>query len=159
MEVASTRKWLASHSQSRLAIDSNRLRSLPQFGSSPKILFLCQIHTKALNHQIFFCSTWVLCPTPLRRFIGFRLNYAIIDSNVNCCLIIVDKQGGSDNNQCSWIYGNPIKIDASGWQACILQHECDDLERILYADTIVPRTFRTVENLDLPLPNGCPKSF
>ncbi|KAF4351874.1 hypothetical protein G4B88_030369 [Cannabis sativa] len=73
------------------------------------------------------------------------------------CLMIVDKQGGSDNNQCSWIYGNPIEIYASGWKACILQHECDDLEGALYVDIMVPRTFRIVENLDLPLPDGCPK--
>ncbi|XP_030488498.2 peptide deformylase 1A, chloroplastic [Cannabis sativa] len=54
-------------------------------------------------------------------------------------------------------YGNPIKIDASGWQARILQHECDHLEGTLYVDTMVPKTFRTVENLDLPLADGCPK--
>lgn len=54
-------------------------------------------------------------------------------------------------------YGNPIKIDASGWQARILQHECDHLEGTLYVDRMLPRTFRTVENLDLPLADGCPK--
>ncbi|KAI4355726.1 hypothetical protein L6164_004473 [Bauhinia variegata] len=53
--------------------------------------------------------------------------------------------------------GKPIKINASGWQARILQHECDHLDGTLYVDKMVPRTFRTVENLDLPLPRGCPK--
>ncbi|KAK9141674.1 hypothetical protein Syun_011074 [Stephania yunnanensis] len=53
--------------------------------------------------------------------------------------------------------GQPIKIDASGWQARILQHECDHLDGTIYVDKMVLRTFRTVENLDLPLPNGCPK--
>ncbi|CDO98134.1 unnamed protein product [Coffea canephora] len=53
--------------------------------------------------------------------------------------------------------GQPIKIDASGWQARILQHECDHLDGTLYVDKMVPRTFRTVENLDLPLATGCPK--
>ncbi|KAG9452663.1 hypothetical protein H6P81_005567 [Aristolochia fimbriata] len=53
--------------------------------------------------------------------------------------------------------GNPIKIDASGWQARILQHEYDHLDGTIYVDKVVPRTFRTVENLDLPLPRGCPK--
>ncbi|KAJ6947211.1 peptide deformylase 1A [Populus alba x Populus x berolinensis] len=53
--------------------------------------------------------------------------------------------------------GQPIKVDASGWQARILQHECDHLEGTLYVDKMVPRTFRTVENLDLPLAEGCPK--
>ncbi|KAK9149675.1 hypothetical protein Scep_008432 [Stephania cephalantha] len=53
--------------------------------------------------------------------------------------------------------GQPIKIDASGWQARILQHECDHLDGTIYVDKMVPRTFRTVENLDLPLPNECPK--
>lgn len=53
--------------------------------------------------------------------------------------------------------GKPIKIDASGWQARILQHECHHLDGTLYVDKMVPRTFRTVENLDLPLATGCPK--
>ncbi|OEL38799.1 Peptide deformylase 1A, chloroplastic [Dichanthelium oligosanthes] len=52
--------------------------------------------------------------------------------------------------------GNPIKVQASGWQARILQHECDHLEGTLYVDKMVPRTFRIVDNLDLPLPIGCP---
>ncbi|KAL2926225.1 Peptide deformylase 1A chloroplastic [Bienertia sinuspersici] len=46
--------------------------------------------------------------------------------------------------------GKPVKVDASGWQARILQHECDHLEGILYVDRMQPRTFRTVDNLDLP---------
>ncbi|PRQ50722.1 putative peptide deformylase [Rosa chinensis] len=53
--------------------------------------------------------------------------------------------------------GQPIKINASGWQARILQHECDHLEGTIYVDKMLPRTFRTVENLDLPLAEGCPK--
>ncbi|XP_074312635.1 peptide deformylase 1A, chloroplastic/mitochondrial [Silene latifolia] len=54
-------------------------------------------------------------------------------------------------------YGQAIKVNASGWQARILQHECDHLEGTLYVDKMVKRTFRTVENLDLPLAVGCPK--
>ncbi|XP_028779137.1 peptide deformylase 1A, chloroplastic-like [Neltuma alba] len=53
--------------------------------------------------------------------------------------------------------GKLIKINASGWQARILQHECDHLDGTLYVDKMVPKTFRTVENLDLPLAQGCPK--
>lgn len=53
--------------------------------------------------------------------------------------------------------GKPIKVEASGWQARILQHECDHLAGTLYVDKMVPRTFRTVENLELPLATGCPK--
>lgn len=53
--------------------------------------------------------------------------------------------------------GQPIKVNASGWQARILQHECDHLDGTLYVDKMVPRTFRTVDNLDLPLPKGCPQ--
>ncbi|XP_051134793.1 peptide deformylase 1A, chloroplastic [Andrographis paniculata] len=53
--------------------------------------------------------------------------------------------------------GKPLKIDASGWQARIFQHECDHLDGTIYVDKMVPRTFRTVENLDLPLAFGCPK--
>ncbi|KAJ8774719.1 hypothetical protein K2173_017165 [Erythroxylum novogranatense] len=53
--------------------------------------------------------------------------------------------------------GHPIKVNASGWQARILQHECDHLDGTLYVDKMVPRTFRTVENLDLPLAECCPQ--
>ncbi|KQK08300.1 peptide deformylase 1A, chloroplastic [Brachypodium distachyon] len=57
---------------------------------------------------------------------------------------------GLDRNGC------PVKVEASGWQARILQHECDHLEGTLYVDKMVPRTFRVVDNLDLPLATGCP---
>ncbi|KAJ3701997.1 hypothetical protein LUZ61_005702 [Rhynchospora tenuis] len=52
--------------------------------------------------------------------------------------------------------GQPIKLEARGWQARILQHECDHLDGTLYVDKMVKRTFRAVENLELPLPVGCP---
>lgn len=54
-------------------------------------------------------------------------------------------------------FGQAIRVDASGWQARIFQHECDHLDGTLYVDKMVPRTFRTVENLDLPLAAGCPE--
>ncbi|KAL8129791.1 hypothetical protein V2J09_018946 [Rumex salicifolius] len=54
-------------------------------------------------------------------------------------------------------YGEPIKVNACGWQARIFQHECDHLDGTLYVDKMVKRTFRITENLDLPLPIGCPK--
>ncbi|KZV57302.1 polypeptide deformylase [Dorcoceras hygrometricum] len=53
--------------------------------------------------------------------------------------------------------GQQIKVNASGWQARIFQHECDHLDGTLYVDRMEPRTLRTVENLNLPLANGCPK--
>lgn len=53
--------------------------------------------------------------------------------------------------------GSPIRVDATGWQARILQHECDHLDGTIYVDKFIPRTFRTVENLDLPLPVGSPQ--
>ncbi|KAL3631806.1 Peptide deformylase 1A, chloroplastic/mitochondrial [Castilleja foliolosa] len=53
--------------------------------------------------------------------------------------------------------GQSIKVNASGWQARIFQHEYDHLDGTLYVDKMVPRTFRTIPNLDLPLANGCPK--
>lgn len=53
--------------------------------------------------------------------------------------------------------GKPMKVDACGWQARILQHECDHLDGTLYVDKMVKRTFRTIDNLDLPLAKGCPK--
>ncbi|KAK7261909.1 hypothetical protein RIF29_28233 [Crotalaria pallida] len=54
-------------------------------------------------------------------------------------------------------YGEPIKINASGWQARILQHECDHLDGTLYVDKMIPRTFRSSKNMDLPLAHVCPK--
>ncbi|CAK8535693.1 unnamed protein product [Lathyrus sativus] len=54
-------------------------------------------------------------------------------------------------------YGEPIKIKASGWQARILQHECDHLDGTLYVDKMVPKTFRNWKNMDQPLAPGCPK--
>ncbi|KAH0921575.1 hypothetical protein HID58_021593 [Brassica napus] len=53
--------------------------------------------------------------------------------------------------------GKRIEVNASGWQARILQHECDHLDGNLYVDKMIPRTFRIVDNLDLPLAEGCPK--
>ncbi|KAF8095075.1 hypothetical protein N665_0341s0003 [Sinapis alba] len=53
--------------------------------------------------------------------------------------------------------GKRIQVNASGWQARILQHECDHLDGNLYVDKMIPRTFRIVDNLDLPLAEGCPK--
>lgn len=53
--------------------------------------------------------------------------------------------------------GKPMKVDATGWQARILQHECDHLDGTLYVDKMVPKTFRITQNLDLPLADGCPK--
>ncbi|CAN6457229.1 unnamed protein product [Victoria cruziana] len=53
--------------------------------------------------------------------------------------------------------GRPIKVEAVGWKARILQHECDHLDGTVYVDKMIPRTFRTVENLNLPLPSGCPE--
>ncbi|KAG0562342.1 hypothetical protein KC19_9G138800 [Ceratodon purpureus] len=53
--------------------------------------------------------------------------------------------------------GQPIRFTATGWKARILQHEYDHLQGLLYVDQMVKRTFRTTENLRLPLPSGCPK--
>jgi peptide deformylase len=53
--------------------------------------------------------------------------------------------------------GSPIIIDACGWKARILQHECDHIQGHLFVDKMVPRTFRTTANLQLVLPSGCPK--
>lgn len=73
---------------------------------------------------------------------GFR---AVVERHLEVEVIGLDRNGKA------------IKVDASGWQARILQHEYDHLDGILYVDKMVPRTFRTVENLDLPLAAGCPK--
>ncbi|GJW37477.1 peptide deformylase 1A, chloroplastic-like protein [Tanacetum coccineum] len=53
--------------------------------------------------------------------------------------------------------GQLIKVDASGWLACILQHECDHLDGILYVDKMEKGTFGTVLNHKLPLAKGWPQ--
>jgi peptide deformylase len=73
---------------------------------------------------------------------GFR---AVVERYLDVEVTGLDRDGAS------------IKITASGWQARILQHECDHLDGTLYVDKMAPRTFRTVDNLDLPLAQGCPK--
>jgi peptide deformylase len=42
--------------------------------------------------------------------------------------------------------GEPRVIEASGWYARILQHECDHLQGALYIDRMRSRTLSTVEN-------------
>jgi peptide deformylase len=44
-------------------------------------------------------------------------------------------------------HGEPVKIEASGWYARILQHEIDHLDGTLYIDRMKPRTFTTTRNL------------
>jgi peptide deformylase len=44
--------------------------------------------------------------------------------------------------------GEPIRIEASGWYARILQHEIDHLDGTLYIDRMDPRTFATVATDD-----------
>ncbi|KAG2384157.1 Polyribonucleotide nucleotidyltransferase [Vigna angularis] len=51
-------------------------------------------------------------------------------------------------------YGEPVNINATGWQARILQHECDHLDGTLYVDKMIPRTFRAPENSSKPLARG-----
>ncbi|MBI5545435.1 MAG: peptide deformylase [Deltaproteobacteria bacterium] len=42
--------------------------------------------------------------------------------------------------------GRPVKIEASGWYARILQHEIDHLHGTLYIDRMHTRSYSTVEN-------------
>ena len=42
--------------------------------------------------------------------------------------------------------GDPVKIEATGWYARILQHEIDHLDGTLYLDRMHPRTFTTTRN-------------
>ncbi len=46
--------------------------------------------------------------------------------------------------------GDPVKIEASGWYARILQHEIDHLDGTLYIDRMHTRTFATTRNLTQP---------
>jgi peptide deformylase len=40
----------------------------------------------------------------------------------------------------------PVKIEAQGWYARILQHEIDHLQGTIYIDRMNPRSFTTVDN-------------
>ncbi|HUI84350.1 MAG TPA: peptide deformylase [Candidatus Binatia bacterium] len=42
----------------------------------------------------------------------------------------------------------PVRVEASGWYARILQHEIDHLSGVLYTDRMHARTFSTLENLE-----------
>lgn len=42
----------------------------------------------------------------------------------------------------------PVRVEAEGWYARILQHEIDHLNGTLYIDRMHPRTFCTLENFD-----------
>ena len=44
-------------------------------------------------------------------------------------------------------HGAPVKIEASGWYARILQHEIDHLDGTLYIDRMHTRTFTSTRNL------------
>jgi peptide deformylase len=44
-------------------------------------------------------------------------------------------------------HGDPVKIEAGGWYARILQHEIDHLDGTLYIDRMHTRTFATTRNL------------
>ncbi len=45
-------------------------------------------------------------------------------------------------------HAEPVRVEAEGWYARILQHEIDHLNGILYIDRMHPRTFCTQENHD-----------
>jgi peptide deformylase len=45
-------------------------------------------------------------------------------------------------------HAEPVRVDAEGWYARILQHEIDHLNGTLYIDRMHPRTFCTLENYD-----------
>ncbi|HEX7501285.1 MAG TPA: peptide deformylase [Polyangia bacterium] len=49
-------------------------------------------------------------------------------------------------------HGSPVKIEASGWYARILQHEIDHLDGTLYIDRMHTRTFTLTRNLTRLLP-------
>lgn len=42
----------------------------------------------------------------------------------------------------------PVKVEAIGWYARILQHEVDHLSGVLYIDRMYSRTLTTVENME-----------
>lgn len=42
--------------------------------------------------------------------------------------------------------GKPVRIEATGWYARILQHEIDHLRGTLYIDRMWPRSFSSLEN-------------
>lgn len=53
-------------------------------------------------------------------------------------------------------FGQPRRLEATGWYARILQHEIDHLNGILYLDRMHVRTFCTVENMEQLWKNAPP---
>ncbi len=45
-------------------------------------------------------------------------------------------------------HAEPVRVEASGWYARILQHEIDHLNGFLYTDHMHARTLCTIENLE-----------
>lgn len=61
------------------------------------------------------------------------------------------------------VEGAPLRLQASGWQARILQHECDHLQGVLYVDRMLTRSFgvrgggaaaASRLSMDVPPPGG-----
>ncbi len=53
----------------------------------------------------------------------------------------------------------PVRIEADGWYARILQHEIDHLNGVLYIDRMIVRSFTTMENFNLYWKDGPHKSW
>jgi len=53
----------------------------------------------------------------------------------------------------------PVRIQADGWYARILQHEIDHLNGILYIDRMITRSFTTMENFNHYWKDGPVKSW
>ena len=50
--------------------------------------------------------------------------------------------------ECLNEHAHPVRIEAEGWYARILQHEIDHLRGSLYIDRMHPRTFCSVDNFE-----------
>ncbi|GKB07348.1 aspartic peptidase, partial [Tanacetum coccineum] len=98
----------------------------------------------------------LLLPLLLLLFHQFRDD---VDPISSICYKLHIGMGDQDQYSGFWLlevtglnrFGQPIKVDASGWHARVLQHECDHLDGILYVDKMVKQTFTTIKNLKLPL--------
>lgn len=64
-----------------------------------------------------------------------------------CPQALVERYGGV---RCDALTpdGAPVRFEARGWQARILQHECDHLAGVLYIDRMLSRSFSTREAVE-----------
>jgi len=99
------------------------------------------------DHQPAYCGT----QRPGRGFFRglFERGWFQRDGSAGACVVV----------ECLNEKAEPVRIEADGWYARILQHEIDHLHGILYIDRMAARSFTTMENFNLYWKDGSLKSW